>query len=216
VTDLEPQVRDRVYRFLRQSIVTGDLRSGTRLVEDRISEELNVSRTPVREAIQRLTSDGLVTRVRRGQVEVRHVEQEERDQLHLLRLAFDRVAATLIAPKVDVIDWDVLYQSLDRLEVALETKGLGSAEVSIAHLDLHLGINMAAFQDNVAALVMSQGFLYIVDPNVQPVDYDPIAEHRLLLDEIRSGDEERTITAMREHAVLKTDARHPGSFTSFR
>jgi len=192
-----------VYRFLRQSIITGDLRSGSRLVEDRISEELNVSRTPVREAIQRLTSDGLVTRVRRGQVEVRYVDQEERNQLHQLRLAFDQVAATLIVQHTNEIDWDSLYALVDKMAVALDEHGVGSAEMSIAHLEVHLGINMSAFRNSVAALVMSQGFLYIVDPKVQPPDYDPVGEHLLLLDELRSGDEDRAIKAMREHAVLK-------------
>lgn len=86
----EPENLERVYQDLRQSIVTGGLRAGTRLVEDRISADLHVSRTPVREAMQRLISHGLVTRVRRGQIEVRYISQSERDQLHLLRLALTR------------------------------------------------------------------------------------------------------------------------------
>ena len=204
MSDPEPQVRDRVYRFLRQSIITGDLRAGSRLVEDRISEELNVSRTPVREAIQRLTSDGLVTRVRRGQVEVRYVDQVERDQLHQLRVAFDRVAAELITARADEIDWAPLYTQLDRMRDAIKQHGVGSPETSIAHLDLHLAINMAAFRESVAALIMSQGFLYIIDTSVQPTDYDPVAEHLHLLNELRSGDADRGIVAMRDHAVLKT------------
>jgi DNA-binding GntR family transcriptional regulator len=199
----DPQVRDRVYRYLRQSIVTGDLRAGSRLVEERLSEELNVSRTPVREALQRLTSDGLVTRVRRGQLEVRYVDQEERNQLHQLRMAFDEVAARFIVAKAQTIDWTVLYATLDTLAEAYKIGGLASAQTSIAHLELHLAINQAAFDDSVAALVMSQGFLYIIDPTVQPADYDPVAQHRLLLNELRSGLEERATNAMREHAILK-------------
>jgi DNA-binding GntR family transcriptional regulator len=203
VSEEQPQVRDRVYRYLRQSIITGNLRSGSRLVEDRISEQLEVSRTPVREAIQRLTSDGLVTRVRRGQVEVRYVEQAERDQLHLLRVAFDEVAAKLITAHVDTVDWDGLYALLDPIEVAF-AKGISSPEMSVAHLDLHLAINSAAFENSVAALVTSQAFLYAIDPKTQPADYNPVAQHRALLDALRSGNESDAIRAVRDHAVLVT------------
>lgn len=206
-----PQVRDRVYRYLRQSIITGDLRAGSRLVEDRISEHLDVSRTPVREAIQRLTSDGLVTRVRRGQVEVRYIEQFERDQLHLLRIAFDEVAARLITAKVNQIDWDGLYRRLDDLEDAF-SHGLASPEMSVAHLDFHLAINSAAFANSVAALLTSQGFLYAIDPKTQPVDYDPVAQHRMLLDALRSGNESAALEAMKIHAVLVTPPRMKNSF----
>lgn len=203
IINADPEVRDRVYRYLRQSIMTGQLRGGTRIVEERISEELQVSRTPVREAIQRLISHGLVARVRRGQVEVRYIEQEERDQLHLLRLAFDEVAAGLINQRTDRIDWEHLYNGLQPMADALSTSGLSSPQLAIAHLDLHIAINRAAFNDGVAASVIGQDFLYIIDPTAQPHGYDPLEAHRLLLDELRSGNQQRVLTATRAHAVLK-------------
>jgi DNA-binding GntR family transcriptional regulator len=200
----EPENLERVYQYLRQSIVTGDLRAGTRLVEDRISADLHVSRTPVREAIQRLISNGLVTRVRRGQIEVRYVSQIERDQLHLLRLAFDEIAAGLIAEKQNEIDWDRLYAKLDPIGEAVSSKGLKSAELAMAHLELHLAINQAAFEDSVAALIMGQGFLYIIDPAAQPPGHDPMEQHRAMLDDLRSGDKTIAKKALRDHAILKT------------
>jgi DNA-binding GntR family transcriptional regulator len=199
----DPANLDRVYRYLRQSIITGDLRAGTRLVEDRLSEELEVSRTPVREAIQRLISDGLVIRVRRGQVEVRYVSQEERAQLHELRLAFDEVAARALATKAKEIDWDSLYARLDPIAAAIEAGGLTSTDLAIAHLELHLALNEVAFGHTVSTLVMGHGFLYIIDPAVQPADYDPVREHRILLDDLRTGDVDIAVKAMRNHAILK-------------
>ena len=46
--------RERAYRYLRQAIMSGEIPAGTRIVEERIAESLSVSRTPVREALQRL------------------------------------------------------------------------------------------------------------------------------------------------------------------
>lgn len=205
MSESAPYVRNRVYTYLRQAIVSGDLHGGARLVEDRLSEDLQVSRTPVREAIQRLISEGLVIRVRRGHVEVRHVDQEERNQLHELRLAFDEVAATLITGNAESIDWDSLYMKLDDLEKACRQYGIGSSQAAISHFELHSAINTAAFKHGVASLI-GQGFLYIIDPAAQPDDYDPVSEHRYLLDELRSGDLGRATSAMRQHAVLKQAA----------
>lgn len=198
-----PDLRESVYRYLRQSIITGDLRAGTRLVEDQISAELNVSRTPVREAIQRLTTNGLVTRVRRGQVEVRYVSQEERDQLHLLRLAFDGVVSKLITERVELVDWDYLYSLVDPIAIAQKSGDLKSSQMAIAHLNLHLAINNEAFNHSVAPALMSQSLLYIIDPAVQPPDYDPAESHGQLLDQLRSGDEGKAFEALHAHAVLK-------------
>jgi len=87
-----------IYRKLSQDIGDGVYEPGTRLVQDQVAEELGVSRTPVREALQRLAQDGYADRVHgRGYVvraptvtEISHVYQV-RGQLEPLavRLAFD-------------------------------------------------------------------------------------------------------------------------------
>jgi DNA-binding GntR family transcriptional regulator len=89
---------DVIYRKLRQNIGDGIYEPGTRLVQNQVAEELGVSRTPVREALQRLAQDGYADRVHgRGYVvraasvtEISHVYQV-RGQLEPLavRLAFE-------------------------------------------------------------------------------------------------------------------------------
>lgn len=61
---------DVAYRFIRAAIISGDLRSGEALQEAKLAERIGVSRTPVREALSRLSNEGLVVleRYRRGQV----------------------------------------------------------------------------------------------------------------------------------------------------
>src|SRR5690606_38631602 len=56
----EDRVADRVYRRLRHAILSGKIEPRTRLVETEVAKALDTSRTPVREAISRLTSDQLV------------------------------------------------------------------------------------------------------------------------------------------------------------
>ncbi len=53
-------LRERVYVLLQQAIVTGELLPGQRVRDMEIAEQFGVSRTPVREALQRLEDEGLV------------------------------------------------------------------------------------------------------------------------------------------------------------
>ena len=53
-------VSDKVYLWIKNAIINGDLKPGERIVQETLTEQLQVSRTPVRDALQRLDSEGLV------------------------------------------------------------------------------------------------------------------------------------------------------------
>ncbi len=193
--------RERVYRYLRQQIVTGQYSGGIRLVEEQIADELNVSRTPIREALQRLTSDGLVIRVRRGQLVVVDVDPRARAELHELRIAFDEVAAKMLTSMVDSLDTDALFAALGPLAEAGASHGSASPEYAMAHLDFHMAVNRLAFSPITSSFLEHQAFLYPTDDYVQQTGHEPISQHRILLEDLSSGDLERAVTAARRHAL---------------
>src|SRR5882757_8685135 len=84
------------YRRLRERLVAGEYEPGQRLTELGICDDLGMSRTPVREALRRLQSDGLVASTGRGVV-VSSLSRE--DMLHATQLhgALDALAARLAA-----------------------------------------------------------------------------------------------------------------------
>jgi DNA-binding GntR family transcriptional regulator len=85
-----------VYVTLRGRFADGDLAPGERLTEAALAQELGVSRTPVREALGRLLSDGLVVPAARGVV-VATLSREEIEQIYELRAALEGLAAALTA-----------------------------------------------------------------------------------------------------------------------
>jgi DNA-binding GntR family transcriptional regulator len=87
-----------VYESIRRSIVEGEIRPNERLIEAELAERLNVSRTPVRESMQRLATDGLVLSRRRGWVVREHSPQEIRD-IYEVRAALEGYAARLAAER---------------------------------------------------------------------------------------------------------------------
>jgi DNA-binding GntR family transcriptional regulator len=87
-----------VYEALRQAIVEGEYRPNQRLVEAELAERLAVSRTPIRESMQRLAADGLVLSRRRGWIVREHSVQEIRD-IFEVRAALEGFAARLAATR---------------------------------------------------------------------------------------------------------------------
>jgi DNA-binding GntR family transcriptional regulator len=92
--DRAANLTDAVYEQLRSEIVRGELRPNERLVEAEIAERLQVSRTPVRESLQRLAADGLVMSRRRGWVVYEHTIEQIRD-IYETRMALEGFATRL-------------------------------------------------------------------------------------------------------------------------
>jgi DNA-binding GntR family transcriptional regulator len=85
---------DEVYRQVREEILSGRLRPRDHLVEVDLAERLHVSRTPVRESLQRLAADGLIVSHRRRWVVYEHTLAEIAD-IYEVRMALEGYAARL-------------------------------------------------------------------------------------------------------------------------
>ena len=85
------------YRRIRRWIVEGHLRPGERLVEQRLAEDLQLSRTPVREALRMLQSEGLVAFEPNRGARVRELTRGHIADLYELRARLEAMAAELAA-----------------------------------------------------------------------------------------------------------------------
>jgi len=82
---------------IREAIVYGQYQPGDRLVEDKLAEELAVSRNPIREALLALEGEGLVKMVPRKGATVAHLSEEETREIVELRAALEGLSARLAA-----------------------------------------------------------------------------------------------------------------------
>lgn len=111
-------VRNEVYEHLKLEILNGSLQAGTRLAEVPLSERLGVSRTPVREAVQRLAQDGLVQIEAGKGAKVRGISQPEIEEIYAVREVLDGLAARLAATKRNSKDLQKMKTALQNLESA--------------------------------------------------------------------------------------------------
>ncbi len=93
-TSPDPSIsrRELAYHSLRQRLLNGDFAPGTRLGEERLAAELGVSRTPIREALSRLHSEGLVERLPDGGFGPTLINLHLIAELYEIRFALERFA----------------------------------------------------------------------------------------------------------------------------
>jgi DNA-binding GntR family transcriptional regulator len=105
-----------VYRQLLDEVREGRLNPGDRLRETDLAERLGVSRTPVREAIRLLETDGIVTHVPRLGATIRTLDYAEVMELYEMRAVLEGTAARLAARAASEIEIDELFDMNRELE----------------------------------------------------------------------------------------------------
>jgi DNA-binding GntR family transcriptional regulator len=112
---------ERVYQGLRHKILYGTLGPGSRLTEVQVAKDFNVSRTPVREAVRRLTAEGLLTvDPVRGMI-VSQLDADELDEILVIRESLEGLATRLATERVAVVDIAKLDLMIDLMRESART-----------------------------------------------------------------------------------------------
>lgn len=120
---MEPSLSDKSYDYIRRKVSSGDLQPGKRLVNRTLAAEIGVSVIPVREAINRLASEGLVEHVAGAGAFVRKPTRDDLDHLYVLRDALESCAAAEAARYISEDQLEELEYLLDQArETALQVK----------------------------------------------------------------------------------------------
>lgn len=201
-------LRERVYETLLELITTRVLRPGRHLVESELAGQLGVSRQPVREALQRLNTEGWIDLRPAQGAFVHEPTEEEADQLLSVRTLLEAEAARLAAAN----------SGRPGIEALEELCSQGERAVAAGDVDLAVATN-AAFHAKVMELagnVVLAELAGQVDRRVRWY-YAPVArqrgprswaEHRELIEAIASRDAQRATGIMREHTEHTHRAYH--------
>lgn len=193
-------LRARVYETLLDLIVSRSLRPGQHLVESELAEQLGVSRQPVREALQRLNTEGWVD-LRPGHGAYVHVPSaKEADQLLAVRALLETEAARLAALNCDSgAGVEHLRELWRRGVAALEAEDVDT--MVAVNAELHAYVTELSGNDALAELTAQ------VDRRVRWY-YSAVAsgrgraswnEHAELIDAIAAGDPDKASSIMLEH-----------------
>lgn len=100
---MKPPLRENVRELILERIVSGELRSGSRIVESRLADELQVSRTPLREALFRLEQEGFVSSRKDKGFSVSQLSAEEIEELYPILWTLEGLAVRLSGGAVHLV-----------------------------------------------------------------------------------------------------------------
>ena len=147
------QLGTRAYHALASGIVGGQIEPGTQLRPDTIAEQLEISVTPVREALYRLEGDGLLVKLPYQGWFVREFAEQEVRQLYEMRAAMECFGVRLACQRMTAEELDGLREQQSVGEAALRDEDIDAYR--IYNRDLHATIIKAA-RNSYLSTVMAQ------------------------------------------------------------
>ena len=192
---------DHVYAVLKQRILTCALAPGERLIEKQLCAELSVSRTPVREALNRLSHEELVSFQPHAGYRVAAISIAAFRNLVELRSLVEREAAGLAATRASPAQAAGLRELAT---IAFDPNDdRGFVEYCRANARFHLAVVRCAANPMLENIVMSALDLYqrptYLRVGRQKDPTNPSAKHRAIAQAIAKGDAEAARTIMFQH-----------------
>ena len=196
----QPRVADSVHGQLRDAIIGGRLAPGSRLSVPHLAQQFDVSRSPVREAVQRLVQEGLATEEPHRGAVVARLDPEELIPLYEVREALEGLAARLAAVHADEAQLAELRTSHQVHEAALE-RGEAAQHVAL-DMAFHAALRSASHNDELCSyLERVQGKIAIAMLSGNPLVWSrqAIAEHAAILVAVLARDADAAEQAARRH-----------------
>ena len=187
-------ISEKTYDVLCEMIVTLKLPPGKRLVEEQLSRELGVSRTPLRQAINRLAQEGFIVIEPRKGASVRVFKLRDVEEVFEVRMSLEGLAARLAAGRLDA-------EQLQRLRREFSSEDLG--RLLKADTELHkLVINNCGNNhlcDMLSKIYCLVQVFRVAGYGSKPRSLQATQDHVGIIDALIAGDFEQAEAKMRVH-----------------
>ncbi|MBS0124530.1 GntR family transcriptional regulator [Thetidibacter halocola] len=203
------------YGMILDAIDSGIYRPGDRLVESELAERFGVSRTPIREALQRLETQSLLTRDGRSLI-VASLDHNQMAELYAVRTELEGLAARLAARHATEEEVQVLRDMVsDDRALLKDPKALARANRRF-HKMIHLASHNRFLVQQLDLVHRSMALMATTSLAAQGRGEIALAEHQAIVDAIARRDEDAAYKALRDHISvafvtrLKLDVQNAG------
>jgi DNA-binding GntR family transcriptional regulator len=205
--DKTPPFGEMAYVSLREAIVKGDLHPGQRLVESALSDQMGISRIPVREAIKKLEQDGLIEKLEKGGFIVKDPTSEEIEETFGIRACLESYAAALATRHMDASTVDKLEDVLKKYRDALRRKDIAKMTLLNNRLD-EIIFTMSGSKKLYALIGNFRDFIFRYRKALLTnMDYAAmsLSDHEVIVQAMKERDGEKVEKLMRKHLLRGRD-----------
>jgi DNA-binding GntR family transcriptional regulator len=217
LADIEPVSREStagiIARQLRDAIMTGALPPGTQLGETELASRFQVSRGPLREAMQRLVSEGLLRSERHRGLFVIDLEPGDVFDIYSARWAIERAAAFQIMKG----DREAAAAALDITVKAMADAADGDDPTALSAADLHFHETLISASGSKRLVRMASTLLIetrmclaALQSTYQRVE-ERVNEHNQIIEAIRGGDLKAVLSLLEAHMEDAVQRLAPGT-----
>ena len=194
------------YSLILSAIDNGTYRPGDRLVESELAERFGVSRTPVREALQRLETQSMLARDGRSLV-VATLDHNQLAELYTVRTELEALAARLAARHATREETRVLGRMVDEDRAVIDDPQALSRANRRFHHQIHLASHNRYLVQQLDLVHRSMALMARTTLAAKGRDAVSLAEHQDIVDAIAARDEARAEAALRRHISMAFETR---------
>lgn len=194
------------YEMLLAAIDKGEYRPGDRLVEAELAERFGVSRTPIREAFQRLETQGVLARDGRSLI-VASLSHNQMGELYVVRAELEALAARLAAQHAAQEEVNVLYQMIEEDKAFVGDADAMSRANKRFHRQLHLASHNRYLIQQLQMVHRAMALLSTTSFAEDERSRLALDEHRLIVAAIESSDGAAADAAIRAHISAAYETR---------
>jgi|TARA_B110000483_G_C18172650_1_gene533822 DNA-binding GntR family transcriptional regulator len=194
---LRSEQRD-AYVLILEAIDVGIYKPGSRLVESELAERFGVSRTPIREALQRLETQSLLTRDGRSLV-VASLDHNQMAELYVVRTELEGLAARLAAQHASEEEIDVLQQMVGADRTWTHDASALSRSNKRFHKQLHLASHNRFLVQQLDLVHRSMALLATTSLAVEGRGPVALDEHQAIVTAISERNGAAAYQAVRQH-----------------
>lgn len=195
------QLKDIVYGQLRFEILTGKITGGTHITESNIANRLKVSRTPVREALQRLTQEKLITPLVRAGYLVEDMSDEDIQDLFSTRFAIEVLVMEKAVQHISQDELELMSENIEKTRQCIPSGAL--QRMTELDLEFHAIIYRASRSKSLYRICTNLGDLtmkYRYGLNlVGDLWEEAIKHHTAIYRALAAKDQVRAIAAISDH-----------------
>ncbi|SLN66723.1 GntR family transcriptional regulator [Roseisalinus antarcticus] len=198
----EPRAPQKdAYGLILDAIDTGIYRPGDRLVESELAERFGVSRTPIREALQRLETQSLLTRDGRSLI-VASLTHSQLAELYVVRGELEGLAARLAARHAAPEEVRVLRDMLEADQALVDDPEAMSRANRRFHKQIHLASHNRFLVQQLDLVHRSMALLASTSIAADGRSEDTLREHDEIVKAIEAGDGDAADEALRTHISM--------------
>ena len=195
------------YTLILEAIEAGFFKPGDRLVESELAERFGVSRTPVREALQRLETQAMLTRDGRSLI-VASLDHNQLSELYAVRTELEGLAARLAARHATEEEVRVLRSMVEEDKALLggDPRALSRANKRF-HKQIHLASHNRFLVQQLDLVHRSMALMATTSFAAEGRDGPALAEHERIVAAIEARDGEAAFAALRAHISKAYETR---------